>query len=88
MELYIKNTFQYLGLWYSIGSIYKAYSSLVSHFNLSKSLNYAPYLFSKNVEKTTLSRDHCVIDYRLRPQVTPPSLYIFIMQGGGWGGGG
>ncbi len=34
---------------------------LVSCFNLSKSFNYTSYLFSKIVEKTTLSRDNFFI---------------------------
>jgi hypothetical protein len=31
---------------------------LVSRFNLLKSFNYTPYLFSKKVEKTALYRDN------------------------------
>jgi hypothetical protein len=34
---------------------------LASRFNLSTSFNYTPYLFSKKVEKATLSRNHFFI---------------------------
>ncbi len=40
---------------------------MVNHFNISKSYNYATYLFSKKVEKTTLFRDNFFIVCGLRP---------------------
>jgi hypothetical protein len=39
---------------------------LVIRFNLSKSFNYTPYLFSKKVEKTTRYRDNFFIVCGLR----------------------